>query len=59
MDVIYLHKYCKIYFLLPESRGACFPAEAILKLENGKSIAMSELCVGDRVQAGIDRCFTF
>ena len=30
----------------------CFPATARLSLENGKSIMMSELQVGDRVQTG-------
>ena len=31
----------------------CFPGTARLTLENGKSITMSELQVGDRVQTGI------
>ena len=32
--------------------GECFPATARLSLENGKSVMMSELQVGDRVQTG-------
>ena len=32
---------------------ACFPASARVSLENGKSIQMSELKVGDKVQTGI------
>ena len=32
--------------------GECFPATARLSLENGKSVTMSELRVGDRVQTG-------
>ena len=34
-----------------ESRG-CFPSVATLKLANGRSVAMSELQVGDQVQTG-------
>ena len=33
---------------------ACFPATARLTLENGKSITMSELQIGDKVQTGIN-----
>ena len=33
---------------------ACFPATARLTLENGKSITMSELQTGDKVQTGIN-----
>ena len=31
----------------------CFPALTNIKLQNGTSIAMSELTVGDKVQTGI------
>ena len=34
-------------------KKCCFPATGRLILENGKSITMSELQVGDRVQTGI------
>ena len=30
----------------------CFPASAKVTLENGKSVAMSELQIGDRVKSG-------
>ena len=30
----------------------CFPSLAKVKLENGKSLAMSELQIGDKVQTG-------
>ena len=40
------HHRCK-------SCSICFPGIARLNLENGKSITMSELQVGDRVQTGI------
>ena len=32
----------------------CFPATARLTLDNGKSVMMSELQKGDRVQTGMD-----
>ena len=32
----------------------CFPSTARVSLENGKSVIMSELQVGDRAQTGID-----
>ena len=32
--------------------GGCFPSSARIKLECGKSVKMSELKCGDRVQAG-------
>ena len=35
-------------------RADCFPSTAKVTLENGKSIKMSELQVGDRVQTGTD-----
>ena len=31
----------------------CFPAEARVSLESGKSLTMSELEIGDRIQTGI------
>ena len=33
--------------------GGCFPGTARVSLENGKSITMAELQVGDRVRTGI------
>ena len=35
-----------------DCRVKCFPAAARVSIENGKSIRMSELQVGDRVQSG-------
>ena len=32
--------------------GACFPGTGTFNLENGKSVKMSELQIGDRVQTG-------
>ena len=32
---------------------SCFPSASTVNLDNGKSVAMSELQVGDRVQTGI------
>ena len=46
-----------IFFVLavppppPQSSG-CFPSVARVSLENGKSVSMSELQKGDRVQTG-------
>ena len=34
--------------------GGCFPSQAKVYLRNGKSITMSELKLGDEVQAGTD-----
>ena len=34
--------------------GGCFPSVARVQLEHGKSILMSELQTGDRVQTGRD-----
>ena len=31
----------------------CFPSEAKVRLENGDSVTMSELQIGDKVQTGI------
>ena len=35
-----------------DSGGICFPGESTLNLQSGKSVKMSELQVGDRVQTG-------
>ena len=34
------------------SGGGCFPSSAKVKLQNGKSVTMAELQVGDKVQTG-------
>ena len=34
-------------------RRSCFPSTAKINLENGKSVRMAELQVGDRVQTGM------
>ena len=34
------------------NRGGCFPSTARVKLDNGESVRMSELQVGDKVQTG-------
>ena len=39
-----------IYFA---EKKSCFPSNANVKLENGKSITMSELQIGDQIQTGI------
>ena len=36
-----------------EHKGTCFPSTAKLRLQDGRSVAMSELQVGDRVQTGL------
>ena len=36
------------------SSGSCFPTTARVNLEGGKSVTMSELQIGDRVQTGKD-----
>ena len=33
--------------------GGCFPSSAMVKLNNGKSVTMSRLQLGDKVQTGI------
>ena len=35
-----------------KKKGGCFPSVATLKFENGRSITMSELQIGDKVQTG-------
>ena len=42
----YQCKICK------SNKKKCFPGSASIKLENGRSVRMSELQVGDRVQTG-------
>ena len=37
----------------PPPPPSCFPSESKVNLENGKSVTMSELNIGDRVQTGI------
>ena len=37
----------------PDCENNCFPSTAKVNLENGKSVRMSELQVGDKVQTGI------
>ena len=39
------------------SNGQCFPSMAKVKIENGKSIQMSKLQIGNRVQAGMTEKF--
>ena len=34
--------------------GSCFPSSATVSLENGKSVTMSQLQIGDQVQTGTD-----
>ena len=36
----------------PPSGGGCFPSSAKVKIETGKYVRMSELQIGDQVQAG-------
>ena len=46
----------KLFYLEPKSSSSsssCFPSEAKVQIENGKSVVMSELQIGDRVQTGI------
>ena len=45
----------------PPPPTACFPSNAKIHLQNGKSIRMSEMKIGDQIQTGImdiQRCFT-
>ena len=39
-------------FCCPCNTPLCLPGEGNVKIENGKSVKMSELIVGDRVQTG-------
>ena len=36
----------------PSSSSGCFPSESRVKLENGESVTMSELQIGDKIQTG-------
>ena len=36
--------------------GSCFPGSATIQVENGKSVKMSQLQVGDKVEAGNYLC---
>ena len=50
-------KACKVPTFSPpyfccNCSSPCFPSEASLILENGTSVAMSQLQVGDKVQTG-------
>ena len=40
------------YFFLDKNRK-CFPSDAQVKLENGKSVTMSDLQIGNQVQTGM------
>ena len=42
----------------PPSGGGCFPSTARATLENGKSVTMSELETGDKVQTGRNISFS-
>ena len=55
MKVIFLVKKFTIKFVLdpPPPSGGCFPSIAKVVTKNGKSVTMSELQKGDRVQTGI------
>ena len=44
-------QYLSLFFF--EAGRSCFPSTATVKVENGKSLAMSELQIGDKVQTGI------
>ena len=51
--------YChreRICYCAPGCCRCCFPASARVFLENGKSVAVSELNTGDRVQSGNFHC---
>ena len=54
-----LKKYTIKFVLNPETTtpqpsggGGCFPSVSRVQLKNGKSISMSELKIGDKVQTG-------
>ena len=40
-------------YLAKAPSGSCFPLLAKVELENGDSVTMSELHIGDRVQTGM------
>ena len=39
-------------YVCKECSNDCFPSTAMIKLEGGKSVTMSELMIGDKIQAG-------
>ena len=44
--------------IILDSGGGCFPSIAKLKLVNGKSIMMSDIQIGDKIQTGMETvCF--
>ena len=45
-------KHSNVYFLVPPPPPGCFPSTARVNLENGKSVTMSEIQMGFRVQIG-------
>ena len=48
------YKISEFNLYLTGGGGGCFPSSARLQLENGKSVTMSELQVGDQVQTGTE-----
>ena len=57
MIFIFSHLYTKM-FVYHKCLEFCFPSTAKVKLENDKSIMMSELQIGDRVQTGTSENFS-
>ena len=61
--IIRLLQFLRVSFLVKkyiiksvlDSGGGCFPSVGKVVIENGKSVTMSELQKGDRVQTGIDQ----
>ena len=47
------HINTKRTMFLYSAQYSCFPSMAKVKLKNGKTVTMSELEIGDRVQTGI------
>ena len=47
-----------VFYPLPSDKGGCFPSMAKVNLENGKTVTMSELQIGDHVQAGGIKIFS-
>ena len=39
--------------LFPDKKKPCFPSEGKVETENGKTVTISELQIGDKVKAGI------
>ena len=48
-----------MHYYIEGGGGGCFPAMAEVKLKNGKSVTMSELKIGNKVQTGIDLVISF